>query len=81
VTRGLDFGKDVQQSLVRADDECGSLDAPHFLAVHVIFLQDAKLIAHFFVYISKECVGQVVFGAEFGLSFGRIAAIAFSELV
>ena len=39
----------------------------HFLAVHVLFLQHAKLFAHFLVYISKECVRQVVLGAEFGL--------------
>ena len=27
------FWKNVQQSLIRADDERGSLDAPHFLPV------------------------------------------------
>jgi hypothetical protein len=42
----------------------------HFLAVHVLFLHHAKLIADFLVYISKECVRQVVFGAELGLALG-----------
>src|SRR5271157_1096166 len=72
----FNLGKDVQQGLVRADHECGPLDAPHFLSVHVLFLQNAKLIAHFLVYISKECVRQAVFGAELGLVPGCIAGDA-----
>ena len=76
VAFGRDLGKDVQQGLVGADQERGPLDAPHLLAVHVLFLQHAKLIADFLVYISKECVRQVVLGAEFGLGLGRVAADA-----
>jgi len=66
------FGEDVQQRLVGADYERGALNAPDFLPIHVLFLHNAKLIAYFLVYISKECVGQVVFGAEFGLGFGCV---------
>ena len=73
VAFGGDFGEDVEQGLVGTDDEGGSLDTEDFLAIHVLFLEDAKLIADFLVYISKERVGQVVFGAEFGLGLGGIA--------
>jgi len=66
-------GEDVQQGLVRANQECGSRDAPHFLPIHVLFLHHAKLIADFLVYISKECIRQVVFGAELGLGFWRVS--------
>ena len=62
--------------LVGTDQKRGPLDAHHLLAVHVLFLQHAKLIADFLVYISKECVRQVVFGAELGLGLGRVAADA-----
>jgi hypothetical protein len=64
VAFGCDFGENVEESLVGADDESGALDPPDFLAIHVLFLHHAKLIADFLVYISKECVGKVVFGAE-----------------
>ena len=76
VAGGRNLGKDVQQGLVRANDESRPLDAPDFLAVHILFLEHAKLIADFLVYISKERVGQLVFGAEFGLILGRVAADA-----
>src|ERR1035438_9580764 len=73
---GRNLGEDVKKGLVRADHESRPLDPPHLLAVHVLFLQYAKLIADFLVYISKECIRQLVLGAEFGLSFGRVAADA-----
>ena len=66
----------MQQVPVGADQERGPLDAHDLLAVHVLFLQHAKLIADFLVYISKERVRQVVLGAEFGLGRGRVAADA-----
>jgi len=73
VPLGSDFGEDMQQRLVGADQERSSLDAPYFLAIHVLFFQNTKLIADFLVYISKERVRQVVFSAEFGLCFRSIA--------
>ena len=63
----MTLGIDVQQRLVRPDDEGRPLNAHHFLAVHVLFLQHIKLFADFLVYISKECVREVVLGAELGL--------------
>ena len=71
-----DFRVDMQQRAVRADHKGGSLNAHDFLAVHVLFLQHAKLIADFLVYISKECVRKVEFGAELGLFARRVAADA-----
>ena len=67
------FGKDVDEGLVGSDQKRCALDTHHLLAVHVLFLHHAKLIANFLVYISKECIGKVVFCAEFGLGFGRVA--------
>src|SRR6266567_449951 len=69
---GRDFRKDMQQRLVRADHKSGAFDPPYLLAVHVLFLQHAKLIANFLVYISKECVRQVVLGAELRLCLGCV---------
>src|ERR1019366_2386051 len=63
---------DMKQRLVGADDERGALDAPDLLAVHVLFFEYAKLIANFLVYISKECIGQIVLCAEFGLGLGGV---------
>ena len=44
-----------------------------FLPVHILFLQDTKLIADLFVYISKEGIRKVVLLAEFLLRLGRVA--------
>ena len=35
---GSDFGEDMQQRLVGSDQERSALDAPYFLAIHVLFL-------------------------------------------
>jgi len=69
----FDFGEDLQQGLVGADDEGGALDAHHFFAIHVLFLEHPKLIADLFVYICEEWVGKVVFFAELALRFGGVA--------
>ena len=62
----------MEQGAIRANHECGPFDAPDLLPIHVLFLQNTKLIAHFLVYISKECVRQVIFSAEFCLVPGRV---------
>ena len=66
----------MQQRLIRANHERGPLDAPNLLAIHVLFLQHVKLLAHFLVHIGKQRVRQLVFGAKFGLLLGRVAADA-----
>jgi len=66
----------MQQGLVGPDDKGGPLYAEDLFAVHVLFLEHAKLIADFLVYISEERVGKVEFGAEFGLRLGRVAGDA-----
>src|ERR1035437_1283848 len=76
VALGRYLGEDVQQRLVRANHKSRPLDAPNLLAIHVLFFQHTKLIADFLVYISKECVGQVVLGAKLGRGLGRVAADA-----
>ncbi len=72
VAFGGDFGEDVQQFLVGANDKSGALNATNFLAVHVLILHDTKLIANFLVYISKEWLGQIVFCAELRLGRGSV---------
>jgi hypothetical protein len=69
----LDLGKDFQQLLIGPNEECGPLNTYHFLAIHVLFLENIKLFADYFVYICKERVGQVVLLLEFLLRLGCVA--------
>src|ERR1700733_9545759 len=73
VSLRLYFGKDLQQLLIGTDEEGGPLNPDHFLAIHVLLLENVKLFADYFVYICKEGVGQVVFLLEFLLRLGRVA--------
>ena len=52
----LYFGKDFQQFLVGPNKECGPLNPNHFLAIHILLLENIKLFADYFVYICKEGV-------------------------
>ena len=72
----FDFGEDLQELLVGADYECCAFDAHDFLAVHVLFLEDTKLIDDFFVYICQERVGEIVFFLELALGFDGVAGDA-----
>src|SRR5271170_5754474 len=69
----LYFGKDFQQLAVGTDEKRGPLNPNHFLAVHILFLENIKLFADYFVYICKEGVGQVELLFEFLLRLGRVA--------
>src|SRR5271168_4016754 len=69
----LHFGEYLEQLPIRTDEKCGPLNANHFLAIHILFLQNVKLFADYFVYICKECVRQVVLLFEFLLCLGRVA--------
>src|SRR6202044_1651328 len=69
----LYLGKDFEQLLIGPDEECGPLNAYHFLAVHVLFLENVKLFADYFVYICKERIRQVVLVFEFLLRLGCVA--------
>jgi hypothetical protein len=69
----LDLGKDFQQLLIGTDEECGPLNANHFLAVHILLLENIKLFADYFVYISKEGIRQVVLLFEFLLRLWGVA--------
>jgi hypothetical protein len=69
----LYFRKNLQQFLIRTNEERGPLNPNHFLAIHILFLENVKLFADYFVYICKEGVGQVVLFFEFFLRLGRIA--------
>ena len=68
----LHFGEDLQQLPIRPDEECGPLNPNHFLAVHILFLENIKLFADCFVYICKEGVGQAVLLFEFFLRLRRV---------
>src|ERR1700730_6650789 len=73
MTLRLYFGKDFQQSLVGSNEEGGPLNADHFLAVHILLLENVKLFADYFVYICKEGIGQVVLLFELLLRLRRVA--------
>src|SRR5437764_3642132 len=46
VAFGLHFAKDVLDLAIRADDERRSRHTHHFLAVHILFLDDAVSVAN-----------------------------------
>src|SRR5271154_2867866 len=69
----LYFGEDLQQLPIRTDEEGSPLNPNHFLAVHILFLENVKLFANYFVYICKEGIGQVVLLFEFLLCLRRVA--------
>src|SRR5271163_191447 len=66
----LYFGEDLQQLPIRTDEEGSPLNPNHFLAVHILFLENVKLFANYFVYICKEGIGQVILLFEFLLRLG-----------
>jgi hypothetical protein len=68
----LYFGKDFQQLLVGSNEECGPLNTDHFLAIHILLLENIKLFADYFVYICKEGIRQVVLFFELLLRLGRV---------
>jgi hypothetical protein len=76
VALGFYLGEDFEQLLIGPDEEGGALNPHDFLAIHVLFLENIKLFAHYFVYICKEGVGQAVFFFEFFLRLGRVAGNA-----
>src|SRR3984957_20208328 len=69
----LYLGKDFEQLLIGPDEKCGPLNPYCFLAIHVLFLENIKLFADYFVYICKEGVRQVVLLLEFLLRLGCVA--------
>ena len=69
----FDFGEDLEQRLVGTNKKSSALDAHNLLAVHVLFLEHPKLIAHDFVYICEEWIRQVELLAEFALGLRGVA--------
>ena len=73
---GLDLGKDVGDAAVGADNERGTLDAHHFVAVHVLFFDHAEGLTDLLVGVGEQGVGQVVLSLELFLLVGRISGDA-----
>jgi hypothetical protein len=73
---GPDLREDLQQTLVRADQECGPLNAHDFFPIHIFLFQNVKLLAHLFVHIGQQGIGKVIFFLELALGFGRVAGYA-----
>src|ERR1700722_5632433 len=69
----LHFRKEFHELAVGTDEKCGPLNPNYLLAVHILFLENIKLFADYFVYICKEGVRQVVLILEFLLRLGRVA--------
>ena len=67
VAFGLDLGEDVMDLAVWADDESGADDAHDFLAVHFLFLDDAKGIGDFFIGVGEKGERELEFILEFFL--------------
>ena len=75
VTFRLDLREYFHERAVRSYEKRSPLNPHNFFAVHILFLEDAKLFANCFVYISKEGIGQVIFFLELLLRFGSVAGI------
>ena len=69
---GLDLGENVLDFSIGTDDERRARDAHDFLAVHVFFLNYAKLFGDFFVGIGKQGKGKMEFVLKFFLRFGGV---------
>ena len=61
---GLYLFEDVLDLAVRADDERCAGDAHDFLAVHVLFLQNAEGDSDFFIGIGQQSERQGLFVSE-----------------
>lgn len=68
--------EDVLDLAVRADYERGSSDSHDFLAVHVLFLQNAEGDGDFFVGIGQQSERQGFLVSEFFLRRGLIRGYA-----
>src|ERR1700728_4753410 len=72
VALGLHFVEDVFDIPIRPNDKRGPGHAHHFLAVHVLLLDDAVRIGNFLVGITQERKWQVEFIFKFLECFGFI---------
>jgi hypothetical protein len=64
VTVGLHVLEDVGDLALRADQEGGTGDAHHLLAIHVLLLDDAELVGDGLVLVGEESVRQFVLVLE-----------------
>ena len=64
VAIGLHVFEDVGDFAVGADEEGGTGDALHLLAIHVLFFNHAELVGDFFVLVGQERVRQLVLVLE-----------------
>jgi len=53
--------EDVRYFAVRADQESGAGDTHDLLAVHVLFLEDAKLLRDLFLVVGQQGIRQLFF--------------------
>jgi hypothetical protein len=72
VAFGLDLVELMDEPLVGTDDVGRAFDSGDLLAVHVLFLDDAKAVADGLVRVGEERVGQVVFFLELLLRFDGV---------
>jgi hypothetical protein len=69
----LDAGDDGRDLSLRADHECGAVNAHILAAVETLFLQHIKSLGYAFIFIGQQRVRQVVFFLELFLG-GRFIA-------
>jgi len=72
VAVGLYFFEDVLNFAVRAENERGACDPEHFLAVHVLFLQNPIGNGRFSFGVGQEGERQAFLIGEFSLGAGGI---------
>jgi hypothetical protein len=72
VALGLHLCKNMLDLAIRPNNESGAGNAHHFLAIHILFLQDSIGFGDLLVGIGEQVKGQLVFVLKLFLCFGRV---------
>ena len=76
VAVGFHIFEDVADLAVRSDQERGSCDSHHLLAVHVLFLQYTELVDDGFILVGEKGVRKFILIFELLLSRGGVGGDA-----
>ena len=69
----FDFAPFFEQVAVGIDDKSGALYAHHFFAIHILFFDDIKLLAHGFFFVGEQREIQFLFADKILVRFHTVA--------
>ena len=73
MTGNLDAAPFAPDDALAVQNEGAAFDAAHLPAIHVFHLDDAELIAQFFLAVGKQVEGKAVFRLEVFMRFEAVA--------